>query len=69
MDILNSLSELLQSKNLTETLSSLSSGGDNSQIASLLPMLTSMMGNKNGVANATPENLSKELDILIRSAK
>ena len=69
MDILNSLSELLQSKNFTETLSSLSSGGDNSQIASLLPMLTSMMGNKNGVANATPENLSKELDILIRSAK
>ncbi len=69
MDILNSLSELLQSKNITETLSSLSSGGDNSQIASLLPMLTTIMGNKNGVANATPETLSKELDILIRSAK
>ncbi len=68
-NLLNTFAELMKSGNAGDLLGKLSGSGDNSQIASLLPMLTSLMDNKKSVAVATPENLSKELDILIRSSK
>lgn len=68
-NLLNVFAELLKSGNLGNVFGK--NGESNlSDVTSLLPLLTSMMDNKKGATQrVTPESVSRELDILIRSQK
>ena len=68
-NLLNTFAELLKSGGLGNAFGKSSTNGL-SDVTSLLPLLTSVMDNKKGAPQrVTPETVSRELDILIRSQK